>query len=329
VTIDGAFMFEKQFLIGPVRDRHDVDVAKFGAGFAPVAMGQDMVPADFAARFEFASRRHGPMEKSVEPRDPNTRRGRLHVFEKRRKTADDFPRIERLGDPAKLFQFEARFRRARLPRRSRDLARLEFPLQRHQDFPFQIGQLGHMDRRHRGRRVRLAAGLNRLPANVAHAESENSFRRHQPEMVGANDSGEKLAVMVQGKSARDFQRRPEFVFRAGRNRIGGTQNDVAGERVALRHEIERRVDPFRRDFPGDERPVGKVSGQQCLPDPADGSRFQHRCNARHHRIDRHAGAPGNFLERFPNEPVDLVFRNGEDLRVGRIVVFHRQHGRSQ
>ena len=51
-------------------------------------------------------------------------------------------------------------------------------------------------------------------------------------------SREDFAMMLQRKSVRHFQRRPKFVIRAGRDRVGRTQNDVAGKRIVLKHVIE-------------------------------------------------------------------------------------------
>ena len=75
-------------------------------------------------------------------------------------------------------------------------------------------------------------------------------------------SRQNFAMPLQRKTLRHFQRRPEFVFGAGRNGIGRAQDDVAGERIALRHPIEGRVDFFRRHFPGNERAIREIGGEQ-------------------------------------------------------------------
>src|SRR5689334_20517357 len=62
MPIDGIFMSEQQLFIGAVRHGHNIDVFEFRAAFAPVAMRQDMVTADFAARFDFAAWRHRPVK---------------------------------------------------------------------------------------------------------------------------------------------------------------------------------------------------------------------------------------------------------------------------
>ncbi len=144
-------------------------------------------------------------------------------------------------------------------------------------------------------------------------------------MIRAEFFREQFAVVLERKSARNLQGRPKFVFGARRDRVGRAQDDVAGERIALGHVIESRVDFLRRDFPGDQRAVGEIRGEERLPDPADGSRSQHRRDPRHHGLDGHTGAARDFLERFAHEALDLVLGDGEDLRVDRIVVFNGKH----
>ena len=89
----------------------------------------------------------------------------------------------------------------------------------------------------------------------------------------------------------------------------------------MRHVIESRVDFFRRDFPGHQRAVGEIRGQQRLPDAAHRSRSQHRRDALHHRLLGNPGTLRNFPEWLPHEPLDLVLGDREDFRINRIVVF--------
>src|SRR5947208_12249637 len=58
MPIDCRLVVEEQLFIGAVRYSHDVDVLEFRAGFAPVAVRQDMMTANLAARFNFATGRH-------------------------------------------------------------------------------------------------------------------------------------------------------------------------------------------------------------------------------------------------------------------------------
>jgi hypothetical protein len=57
-----------------VRHSHDVDVLEFQAGFAPVAVRENMVTANFAACFSFTTVRHRPMKQGVKSGDPHTAR---------------------------------------------------------------------------------------------------------------------------------------------------------------------------------------------------------------------------------------------------------------
>ena len=75
-------MVGEQLFIRAVRDGHDVDVLKFGACFAPIAMGKNTMAANFAPRFNFATWRHGPMEECVEAGHTNSASRWFDVFEK-------------------------------------------------------------------------------------------------------------------------------------------------------------------------------------------------------------------------------------------------------
>ena len=74
MAINSCFVIEQKLFISAVRHGHDVNILEFRAGFAPIAMRQDMVTADFAARFNFTARGNGPMKQCVEPGDTNTAR---------------------------------------------------------------------------------------------------------------------------------------------------------------------------------------------------------------------------------------------------------------
>src|SRR5437762_11888860 len=68
MPIDSGLMIEQQLFIRAMRNGHDVDVLKFGARFAPVAMCQNMMTPYLAACFNFATGRHRPMNQRIEPR---------------------------------------------------------------------------------------------------------------------------------------------------------------------------------------------------------------------------------------------------------------------
>ena len=149
VTVDGRFVLEKHLLVGSVCDGHDIDVLEFRAGFAPITVRQNVVPADFAARFRLAALWHGPMEERVEASDADTASRRFNVFKKGRESADDFSPVERFGNFAKLIERQTGFSRASIPWRRLDFFRREFTFQREENFPFLIIKRGHVDGCHR------------------------------------------------------------------------------------------------------------------------------------------------------------------------------------
>ena len=81
MSIDCGLVIEEPLFVGAVRDRHDVHVLKFRTGFAPVAMSENMMPANFAAGLDLAPGWHRPMKQCVETRDPNAGLRRFDVFE--------------------------------------------------------------------------------------------------------------------------------------------------------------------------------------------------------------------------------------------------------
>src|SRR4051812_10737978 len=123
-----------------MRDGHDVHVFEFRAGFAPIAMRQDVMPPDLSARFNFASVWHRPMEERVEARYAHPFFRWLYVFEERRKPANDLTRVQSLRRLAEFLQRNAGFFRARFPGCGANFLRFEFALERNQNFPFALAQ---------------------------------------------------------------------------------------------------------------------------------------------------------------------------------------------
>jgi hypothetical protein len=115
MAIDRGLVLEQQGFVGPMRDRHDVDVAEFRARLAPVTVSKNVMPPDFSAGFHFTTGWDCPVEERIESRDAHAGGGGLDVLEKSRKTADDFARVKRFGDPAEFFRIESGFRCARAP----------------------------------------------------------------------------------------------------------------------------------------------------------------------------------------------------------------------
>ena len=113
--VDGGLVRADEIAVSAVRDGHDVDVVEFGAALAPVAVGEDVVSADFAARLDFASGGNGPMEEGVEAGDALAGGGRLDVLEEGGEASDDFALVEAFGDLEENGQREIGLARAGLP----------------------------------------------------------------------------------------------------------------------------------------------------------------------------------------------------------------------
>src|SRR6266404_2096282 len=90
MSIYRRFVIEQALFVRAMRNRHDVHVLKFRTGFAPVAMRQNVMTADFAAGLNFATLRHGPMKERIETRDADPALRRFDVFEECRKAYNDF-----------------------------------------------------------------------------------------------------------------------------------------------------------------------------------------------------------------------------------------------
>src|SRR6266446_439903 len=128
MSIYRRFVLEQQLLVRAVRDSHDIDVFEFGASLAPIAVSQNVMPADFTAGLDLAVRRHRPMKQSVKARDPHPAGRWLDVFKEGRETPDDFARVQFFGHAIKFLQRNASFIRARGPWRPLNFVRPEFTL---------------------------------------------------------------------------------------------------------------------------------------------------------------------------------------------------------
>src|SRR4029450_12499692 len=107
-----------------------------------------MSPPAFAARFDFATRRHGPVKKRVESRDPYPTGRRLDVFEKSGKPADDPARVPLLGLVIKLIERDPSFFRAGRPGRRLNFFWSKFALEREQDLPFMLAEIDNLHGSH-------------------------------------------------------------------------------------------------------------------------------------------------------------------------------------
>ena len=72
MSINGRFVIEEKLFVRAVRHGHDVDILELWTGLAPVTMGEDVMPADFAARFNLPPWWNRPVKKRVESRHTNS-----------------------------------------------------------------------------------------------------------------------------------------------------------------------------------------------------------------------------------------------------------------
>ena len=70
-------------------------------------------------------------------------------------------------------------------------------------------------------------------ADVADAQDEDAFGRHEDELLRADDLREQFAVFLEREAARNLEGGPELVVAACGDGVGGTQDDMAAERVLL------------------------------------------------------------------------------------------------
>ena len=126
-------------------------------------------------------------------------------------------------------------------------------------------------------------------------------------------------MLVDREPLRDLHGRPEAILRAGSFGVGRADDDVAGEGVALEHEVERLVQPFLRHLPGNERAVREVGREEGLAHAADSACGQQRADALDDGLDGDAGAGRDLAERVTLEAFELVLGDGEDSGIDRVV----------
>ena len=98
MAIDSRLVLEQAVLLRSMRHGHDVHIVELRPAFAPIAMGENLVTPDFAARLNFAPVRHRPMKQCVEARDARAGLAGLDVFEKSRESTDQLAIRQRFGD---------------------------------------------------------------------------------------------------------------------------------------------------------------------------------------------------------------------------------------
>ncbi len=94
---------------------------------------------------------------------------------------------------------------------------------------------------------------------------------------------------------------------------------MPGKRVLLKHKIESGVQFIGRNLPRDKRTLRQIGRHQCLPDAPDRSRPQHRLYALDNGYCRHFRPNGDFPYRVSQKSLYLIFRYGQNSRIGLVV----------
>ena len=174
------------------------------------------------------------------------------------KPAEKFAFLERFGDGIEILQRDACFRRATSPDGFCDLVQGELALESHQHTPLVVGELNDAGSKHPCWHFGAITRFNELAANVAHAQCEDPFGRHEAVAFCACDFKKKAAVFVEGLTRWDFDGCPKLVGFARDLGVGGANDDMSGEGILAEHKFKCGVEFFRCHLPSDERPFRKI-----------------------------------------------------------------------
>src|SRR5271169_5983752 len=219
------------------------------------------------------------------------------------------------------FHFHSCLFGSRLPKVLDDFGGRELTLQRAQYPPFELAQFDHVDVGHLCRHIRLAANFHAAAADMADAKGEQSPGRHEAEVFRAGLPGQILAMLRHGETLWHFHSRPQFVTGTGRSGVCGSNHDVAGERVFLKHVIEGGVQFIRRSLPGYQSAGCEVGGHQSLTHAPYGARFEHGADPFEHDCQLDAAKPRDLPKWIALEALQLVLRNGQDSSIDWIADF--------
>ena len=64
MSVDGRLVLEQAVLLRPMSYGHDIDVIELGPGLTPIAVGENLVTPNFAARLDLAPWRDRPMKQA-------------------------------------------------------------------------------------------------------------------------------------------------------------------------------------------------------------------------------------------------------------------------
>ena len=187
--------------------------------------------------------------------------------------------------------------------------------------PLFIGEVNGGDGNHLSGIGRFVTWLDGFAADVSDSEGEDAFGGHELKLIASGVAHEDPAVLVEGAAGWHFEGCPEAKLRAGGLLVGGTDDDMSGERILLEHEIERGVQFVFGNAPCDEGTVCEVGCDEGLADAPDSAGVEHGADAFDDGFEGYSGFFGDFEKWFANEALDFVLGDGEDLRVQRVVVF--------
>ena len=153
---------------------------------------------------------------------------------------------------------------------------------------------------------------------MADAQCKDAHRGHDAEMIGAHKIFQHFAVALDRIALRNFHRGPEAIAGPGCRCIGRADDDVSRERILLEHVVERGVEPFGRNLPGDESAAGEVGCHERLPHTANRPRLEHRADPFDDRGKRYARLFGNLSDRIAHEAGNPVLRDCENRSIDMI-----------
>ena len=94
MSVDGCLVFHDFGFFSAMENTHNIDAAELGAAFAPVAVGEDVVPTDFTSGAFFHTDGNLPMEQAVEAGDALSGIRWFNVLEEGGEAADYLLLIE-------------------------------------------------------------------------------------------------------------------------------------------------------------------------------------------------------------------------------------------
>jgi hypothetical protein len=241
------------------------------------------------------------------------------VLEERGEASDHATLRQRACDPREFVERHSRLTGTRRPRVGPHFLHRELALERLEHPPLDRRELDERRVDHLAGFIAPTARFHALPPHMAHSESEQALRRHGLERVGADPLLENLAMLLDREPLRDLERRPQPIGGARRRSVGRADDDVPGERIFPKEEVEAGVETIRRDLPRHQRAWREARRHERLPDAPDRSGREHGPQAFDHGVDVDPRLRRDLRDRVGQESRDAVLRDGEDPGIDGIV----------